>query len=142
LADDYSAPRPIESGDKNTQAVFGDYIDVYDILQSKEDKATVPIYYEAWLAKIDLKPEERPKIDPMRENPFHHFPSGSKPKLLQSDPIGRGTVRKGNLSSAIGLPAMLARSRAERRRIQRGLNSWPRPGTDDRPCPGPAAYAG
>jgi hypothetical protein len=39
-------------------------IDVYDILQSKEDKATVPIYYEARLAKIDLKPEERPKIDP------------------------------------------------------------------------------
>ncbi len=37
---------PIESGDKITQAVFGDYIDVYDILQSKEDKVTVPIYYE------------------------------------------------------------------------------------------------
>jgi type I restriction enzyme, R subunit len=58
---------PIERGDKNTQAVFGDYIDVYDILQSKEDKATVPIYYEARLAKIDLKPEERPKIDPKFE---------------------------------------------------------------------------
>jgi type I restriction enzyme R subunit len=55
---------PIEKGDKNTQAVFGDYIDVYDILQSREDHATVPIYYEARLAKIDLKPEERPKIDP------------------------------------------------------------------------------
>jgi len=55
---------PIESGDKNTQAVFGDYIDVYDILQSKEDKATLPIYYEARHPKIDLKPEERPKIDP------------------------------------------------------------------------------
>ncbi len=54
----------IESGDKNTQAVFGDYIDVYDILQSEEDKAAVPIYYEARLAKIDLKPEERLKIDP------------------------------------------------------------------------------
>ena len=54
----------IENGDKNTQAVFGDYIDVYDILQSKEDKATVQIYHEARLAKIDLKPEERPKIDP------------------------------------------------------------------------------
>ena len=39
-------------------------IDVYDILQSKEDKATVLIYYEVRLAKIDLKPEERPKIDP------------------------------------------------------------------------------
>ncbi len=58
---------PIESGDKNTQAVFGDYIDVYDILQAKEDKATVPIYYAARLAKIDLKPEERPKIDPQFE---------------------------------------------------------------------------
>jgi type I restriction enzyme R subunit len=55
---------PIESGDKHTQAVFGDYIDVYDILQSNEYKATVPIDYEARLAKIDLKPEERPKIDP------------------------------------------------------------------------------
>jgi hypothetical protein len=39
-------------------------IDVYDILQSKEDKATVPIYYEARLARIDLKPEEHLKIDP------------------------------------------------------------------------------
>ena len=39
-------------------------IDVYDILQSKEDKATVPIYYEARLAEIDLKPDERPRIDP------------------------------------------------------------------------------
>ena len=42
----------------------GDFVNVYDILQSKEDKATLPIYYEARLAKIDLKPEERPKIDP------------------------------------------------------------------------------
>lgn len=39
-------------------------IDVYDILQLKEDKPTVPIYYGARLAKIDLEPEERPKIDP------------------------------------------------------------------------------
>jgi hypothetical protein len=39
-------------------------IDVYGILQSKEVKATVLIYYEARLTKIDLKPEERPKIDP------------------------------------------------------------------------------
>ena len=39
-------------------------IDVYDIPHSKEDKATVPIYYEGRLAKLELKPEERPKIDP------------------------------------------------------------------------------
>jgi type I restriction enzyme R subunit len=72
---------PIESGDKNTQAVFGDYIDVYDILQSKEDKATVPIYYEARLAKIDLKPEERPKIDPNFEEVTEDAEESTKKSL-------------------------------------------------------------
>ena len=55
---------PIETSDKNTQAVFGDYIDVYDILRSVEDGATVRIYYEGRLAKIELDETERPKIDP------------------------------------------------------------------------------
>jgi type I restriction enzyme R subunit len=72
---------PIESGDKNTQAVFGDYIDVYDILQSKEDKATVPIYYEARLAKIDLKPEERPKINPNFEEVTEDAEESTKESL-------------------------------------------------------------
>jgi type I restriction enzyme R subunit len=72
---------PIESGDRNTQAVFGDYIDVYDILQSREDKATVPIYYEARLAKIDLKPEERPKIDPNFEEVTEDAEESTKESL-------------------------------------------------------------
>src|SRR5579883_3401636 len=55
---------PIELGDKNTRAVFGDYISVYDIQQSVRDGATVPIYYESRLAKLDLDETERPKIDP------------------------------------------------------------------------------
>jgi len=55
---------PIELTDKNTQAVFGEYISVYDIQRAVEDGATVPIYYESRLAKLSLKPEERPKIDP------------------------------------------------------------------------------
>ena len=55
---------PIEIGDKSTQAVFGDYIDVYDIEQSLEDRATVRIYYEARLAKLELDESERPRIDP------------------------------------------------------------------------------
>jgi type I restriction enzyme R subunit len=55
---------PIEKTDRNTRAVFGDYIDVYDIQRAVEDGATVRIYYEGRLAKIDLKEEERPKIDP------------------------------------------------------------------------------
>ncbi|CAG0968008.1 partial Type-1 restriction enzyme R protein, partial [Anaerolineae bacterium] len=55
---------PIERGDRSTPAVFGDYIDTYDILRAVEDGATVPIYYEGRLAKIELKDEERPRIDP------------------------------------------------------------------------------
>lgn len=54
---------PIELSDKNTRAVFGEYIDVYDITRAVEDKATVPIYYEARLAKIELLKEATPKID-------------------------------------------------------------------------------
>ena len=55
---------PIEVTDKNTRAVFGDYISVYDIQRAVTDKATVPIYYESRLAKLELKASERPKIDP------------------------------------------------------------------------------
>ncbi len=54
---------PIELTDKNTRAVFGDYISIYDIQQAVRDGATVPIYYESRLAKIELKESERPRID-------------------------------------------------------------------------------
>ncbi len=55
---------PIEKTDANTRAVFGDYISVYDIQRAVFDGATVPIYYESRLAKLELKESERPKIDP------------------------------------------------------------------------------
>jgi type I restriction enzyme, R subunit len=48
---------PIESADVNTPAVFGNYIDVYDIAQAVEDGATVRIFYESRLAKISLTKE-------------------------------------------------------------------------------------
>lgn len=54
---------PIEHDDVNTPAVFGDYIDIYDISQAVEDGATVPIYYESRLARIELDEDERPHID-------------------------------------------------------------------------------
>ncbi|ATB47525.1 type I restriction endonuclease subunit R [Corallococcus macrosporus] len=54
---------PIETTDKNTRAVFGEYISVYDIQRAVEDGATVPIYYEGRLAKLELKDSERPNID-------------------------------------------------------------------------------
>lgn len=54
---------PIEADDVNTPAVFGNYIDIYDISRAVEDGATVPIYYESRLARIELDENEKPKID-------------------------------------------------------------------------------
>jgi type I restriction enzyme R subunit len=54
---------PIEKDDVNTPGVFGDYIDIYDIARAVEDGATVPIYYESRLARIELDEDEKPKID-------------------------------------------------------------------------------
>ncbi len=54
---------PIEFDDKSTPAVFGDYVDTYTISQAVEDGSTVPIYYEARLAKIVLADDKKPVVD-------------------------------------------------------------------------------
>ncbi|MBW7861005.1 MAG: type I restriction endonuclease subunit R [Rhodocyclaceae bacterium] len=54
---------PVSSEDRDTRAVFGDYIHVYDMQQAKEDGATVAIYFESRLAKLSLKADELPHID-------------------------------------------------------------------------------
>jgi type I restriction enzyme R subunit len=54
---------PVSSEDRDTRAVFGDYIHVYDMQQAKEDGATVAIYFESRLAKLALKADELPQID-------------------------------------------------------------------------------
>jgi len=54
---------PVSSEDRDTRAVFGDYIHIYDMQQAKEDGATVAIYYESRLAKLKLKPDALPHID-------------------------------------------------------------------------------
>ena len=54
---------PISQEDRDTQAVFGHYVSVYDIQQAVEDGATVPIYYESRLAKLALKEPLLPQID-------------------------------------------------------------------------------
>jgi type I restriction enzyme R subunit len=54
---------PIENNDKSTPAVFGNYIDIYDIAQAVKDGATVPINYESRLVKIKLNQEITDKID-------------------------------------------------------------------------------
>ncbi|MDA0190667.1 MAG: type I restriction endonuclease subunit R, partial [Proteobacteria bacterium] len=54
---------PVSSEDRDTRAVFGDYIHVYDMQQAKEDGATVAIYFESRLARLSLKEEELPHLD-------------------------------------------------------------------------------
>ena len=54
---------PIEKEDASTPAVFGNYIDVYDIEQAVEDGATVPVYYESRLVEVHLKEEEKEELD-------------------------------------------------------------------------------
>lgn len=54
---------PIELTDKNTRAVFGDYVSIYDIERAVSDGATVPIYYESRLAKLEIRETERPRLD-------------------------------------------------------------------------------
>lgn len=54
---------PIESTDVNTPAVFGNYVDIYDIAQAVEDGATVRIYYESRLAKVNLSDEGKQLVE-------------------------------------------------------------------------------
>lgn len=54
---------PVELSDKNTPAVFGDYIDIYDMTRAVEDGTTVKIYYESRVARLNLSEAERPIID-------------------------------------------------------------------------------
>lgn len=54
---------PIEFDDRSTPAVFGDYIDIYDIEQAVNDGVTVPIFYESRFSKLDLVKEARETLD-------------------------------------------------------------------------------
>src|SRR3989475_10825142 len=72
---------PVEKADASTRAVFCDYISVYDIQRAVTDGATVPIYYESRLAKLDLDEAERPKIDPEFEDVTEGEETARKEKL-------------------------------------------------------------
>ena len=74
---------PVSSEDKDTRAVFGDYVHIYDIEQAVQDGATVPIYYESRLAKLDLKPEDTPKLDDDVEDLAEDEEDSAKAKTLR-----------------------------------------------------------
>ena len=80
---------PIEKTDKNTPAVFGSYVDVYDIAQAVEDKATVRIYYESRLAKVKLSDIGKQMIEDLEEELKHELSDSqkSKAKMTQLEAI-------------------------------------------------------
>ncbi|TAM97455.1 MAG: HsdR family type I site-specific deoxyribonuclease, partial [Chitinophagaceae bacterium] len=66
---------PIESTDVNTPAVFGHYVDIYDIAQAVEDGATVHIYYESRLAKVGLSEEGKKLVEELDQDLDQEFPA-------------------------------------------------------------------
>lgn len=58
---------PIESNDKSTRSVFGEYVDVYDLTRAVEDGATVKIFYESRLAKIELSDDDLAALDELAD---------------------------------------------------------------------------
>lgn len=72
---------PIEATDVNTPALFGNYIDIYDISRAVEDGATVPIYYESRLARIELRDDEKPSLDAEVDALFEDAGADEKERL-------------------------------------------------------------
>ncbi|RJX27292.1 MAG: hypothetical protein C4537_01035, partial [Acholeplasma sp.] len=86
---------PIESNDVNTPQVFGQYVDIYDIAKSVEDGATVKIYYESRLAKVNLDEEGRRLIEEFdQELEQEELTETQKTKAQAS--IQRLPIQKGN----------------------------------------------
>ncbi|MEG2323726.1 MAG: type I restriction endonuclease subunit R [Anaerovoracaceae bacterium] len=72
---------PVELTDKNTRAVFGDYIDVYDMTRAVEDGTTVKIFYESRIAKLELSEDLKPKIDNDYDDITEYQESSQREKL-------------------------------------------------------------
>ena len=79
---------PIEKTDVNTPAVFGNYVDVYDIAQAVEDGATVRIFYESRLAKVGLSDEGKGLISSFDETLTQPLPEGEEEEVMRSSPAG------------------------------------------------------
>jgi len=72
---------PIELDDRNTINVFGEYLSIYDIEQAIVDNMTVPIYYEARYAKINLAENEKPRLESEFEEITEAEEEGARQKL-------------------------------------------------------------
>jgi type I restriction enzyme R subunit len=95
---------PIESSDTNTPAVFGNYIDVYDIAQAVEDGATVRIFYESRLAKVQLSEAGKVLVDKLDAELEHQALSNTqkaKAKWTQLEALIGSKNRLKNIANDI-----------------------------------------
>src|SRR5690554_1084285 len=95
---------PIESTDVNTPAVFGNYVDIYDIAQAVEDGATVRIFYESRLAKVKLTEEGKELVDELDdeiENEDLTSTQKAKSKWTQLEALIGGKNRINNIAEDI-----------------------------------------
>ena len=95
---------PLELNDKDTRVVFGDYIDIYDIQRAVEDGATVPIYYESRLVRLNLPEDQRPVIDSTFEEITEDDEQDSKERLK---------TRWAQLEALVGAPKRLEQVAAD-----------------------------
>ncbi|WP_324278528.1 DEAD/DEAH box helicase family protein [Blastococcus brunescens] len=82
---------PIESQDKSTRSVFGDYIDVYDLTRAVEDGATVPIFYESRLVKVALPEDAHETLDELADE----ITAEERLDLVARDLVGHWELRRG-----------------------------------------------
>jgi len=90
---------PVETTDHNTRAVFGEYIDVYDVRRAVEDGATVPIFYEARIVKVNL---DATKISYLDEE-FEDITEGQ-----EDDEKRRSASRWSQIEALVGADARVA----------------------------------
>ena len=117
---------PIESTDKSTRAVFGDYIDVYDLTRAVEDGATVKIFYESRLAKVALSDDDYEALDELAD------------EITEERRGGRGDAGQVQVGPPGGHRRRRGAARPGRRRHRRALGEAPRgdarQGHDRRRC--------
>lgn len=98
---------PVESTDINTPAVFGDYIDIYDIAQSVEDGATVRIYYESRLAKVNLTADGRRLIEEFDKEMTDDLPVAFATQTGGASETQRAKTKWTKLEAIVGNPDRL-----------------------------------
>lgn len=89
---------PIESNDKSTRSVFGDYVDVYDLTRAVEDGATVKIFYESRLVKIALSEDDLVAIDELVDEVT---------ETVEEDAATAAKTRWSRLEAVVGAEARL-----------------------------------